>query len=62
MDKTQLAGELLMLSGALHDIAEQTCQPVIKNQINDITKKLEYLTVTNFADVVIPELYSPLSF
>ena len=61
MNPTQLAGELLMLSGALHDIAEQTCQPVIKNQINDITRKLEYLTVTNYPDIVLPELYSPLS-
>ena len=24
MDKTQLAGELLMLSGALHDVAEKS--------------------------------------
>ena len=50
MDKTQLAGELLMLSGALHDIAEKSKEHYTQKQINDIRERLEKLVSKYFRD------------
>lgn len=48
MDSNKLLGELLMVSGSLHDIAEKTKDDTVKKQITVVQERLEIICSTHF--------------
>ena len=48
MDSRKLIGDLLMVSGCLHDIAEKTKDNTVKKQITVVQQRLESICLINF--------------
>lgn len=48
MDSNKLLGDLLMVSGCLHDIAEKTKDDTVKKQITVVKERLESICVIHF--------------
>lgn len=53
MDSNKLLGELLMVSGCLHDIAEKTKDDTVKKQITVVQERLESICLINFPSTMI---------
>lgn len=53
MDSNKLLGELLMVSGSLHDIAEKTKDDTVKKQITVVQERLESICLINFPSTML---------
>ncbi len=52
-NQTALVGDLLMLCGCLHDIAEKSKEAIVQKQLADVQERIQSILLINFPATIV---------